>query len=437
MAVLKHILTKPVKKVTWASYGSHPDSWFFAYEMTDGTPTFEVGAGIPLALKQFIERITPVDDLRSALRVQLGNNDSFVAWAKTSWACYGVPAAVEAKLCQLSTVHMRSNSSSRGSLEGTLSQVAWHGDGTYFFVAHQDYFWNFDSSIVHNAWIKLWSGNTAAPSLTELSELVVSSVVSFASPRTNTAQLVAFDPHTPVAETFALIKKQHGAHEAPFVIHFHQDTTHTADAIQSAPPVQPVPDTRLQHIKCEPEQPDSFRWAISKSTGRPHPKDSWELELKNGQKVKVWIDLGRDWYLAENGLGIRGWVHSTWLAFCGGRVHKDSRSTYTRFQEDMRKLLVPGQLCDFPPLRDYMSECANAACQPLKTTTRIGICVHDLHMLLEGSGNYSYDWLKEERNVWHPDKFARYCHPSHKERLRTCAQEVFVLYGVLMDLCEE
>lgn len=102
----------------------------------------------------------------------------------------------------------------------------------------------------------------------------------------------------------------------------------------------------------------------------------------------------------------------------------------------MRKLLVPGQLREFPPLRGYMNECANAACQALRTTTQTGICVHDLHTSLERSGQYSYDWLKEERNVWHPDKFARYCQPSHKEQLKVSAHEVFVLYGVLMDMCE-
>lgn len=245
------------------------------------------------------------------------------------------------------------------------------------------------------------------------------------------------DPHAPVSETFAFIKKQHGVHEAPFIIHFYQDTTHTAEALEPAPPVQPIRYSRLQHIGREPEKPKFFRWAISKYTGRPHYKDSWELELEKGQKIKVWEDLGKDWYMAEDGRGIKGWVHGTWLAFCGSRVHKDPRSTYTQFQQDMHKLLIPGQLREFPPLRDYMSECANAACQRLRTTTQIGICVHDLHTLLEGSGQYSYDWLKEERNVWHPDKFARYCQPSHKEQLKISVQEVFVLYGILMDMCEE
>jgi hypothetical protein len=147
--------------------------------------------------------------------------------------------------------------------------------------------------------------------------------------------------------------------------------------------------------------------------------------------------MGRDWFIAGGRRNVRGWIHGTWLEFCGSGVHQDPQSTYTLFQQDMRKLLVPGQLREFPPLREYMGSCSDAACQPLRGCTKLGICSHDLQTLLEGSGCYSYAWLKEERNVWHPDKFAMYCDPEHKERLKESAQEVFVLYGVLMDMCSQ
>ena len=84
-----------------------------------------------------------------------------------------------------------------------------------------------------------------------------------------------------------------------------------------------------------------------------------------------------------------------------------------------------------------MNSCIISACEPPRDDTQLGICIHDLQTLLEGSGCYSYEWLKEERNVWHPDKFARYCHPDHKEQLKVLAQEVFVLYGILMNKCSQ
>lgn len=177
---------------------------------------------------------------------------------------------------------------------------------------------------------------------------------------------------------------------------------------------------------------------MSKRKGRPHCTDSWELELKKGEKVKVWEEKGANWYIVERKGGSRGFVHGTWLAFCGEKVHKDLGSAYTRFQEDTRQLLIPGsQLRTFPVLRDYTNDCANAACEALKSGSEVGICAHELQTLVEGSGCYSYEKLRQDRMVWHPDKFARFCHPEHRERLRGSAQELFVLYGVLMDMCSK
>lgn len=174
MEVLDSILAGHVRKVKWASYGSHPDSWVFAYEMTDGTSSIHVGPAIPAALLRFIDKISAAPDLRSALRVQLGANDSFVAYAKTSWAAHGIPKALEVELCQLSWTHMRSSTVTRGSLKGTLAQIAWHSDGSYYIDGQAGYFWHFNSSTMRRAWSELWSKTDTPPSLEELSELVVS-----------------------------------------------------------------------------------------------------------------------------------------------------------------------------------------------------------------------------------------------------------------------
>ena len=224
--------------------------------MADGASTFRVGAGIPSALRQFIDRISPVPDLCWALRVQLGNNDSFVAWAKTLWACYGVPKALEVELCQLSGSYMRPAAVTKGSLKGTLSQITWHEDGSYYVEGGEGRFWHFESSITRQAWAKLWSGKNATLSPEELSELVVSAPSQCHLFHTNTEQLVALGPHTPVGETFAFIKKQHNAREAPFVVNFYQDITHTTVKPEAAPAVQ---DMRLQHIARKPEKPTFFR----------------------------------------------------------------------------------------------------------------------------------------------------------------------------------
>jgi hypothetical protein len=178
MEVLGDISKDSTQKTTCASYGSHLDSWFFAYELADGTCAFRVGSAIPAALRQFLEKIGSSAHLRSDVRVQLGDNDSFVSWAKTSWACRGVPEALETALCQLSSAHVKSTTITRGSFKHAVNQLTWHSDGSYYVGSEEESSWNFSSSITLQAWRKLWLKTNRSPSFEELSELVVSSIPS-------------------------------------------------------------------------------------------------------------------------------------------------------------------------------------------------------------------------------------------------------------------
>jgi methylenetetrahydrofolate dehydrogenase (NADP+)/methenyltetrahydrofolate cyclohydrolase/formyltetrahydrofolate synthetase len=185
-----------------------------------------------------------------------------------------------------------------------------------------------------------------------------------------------------------------------------------------------------------PDEAMQFLWATCKKDGKPHARDSWELELKRDDKVKVIKDMGNDWFVVLNGKEMKGWAHGSWLDFENRKVRADAREAYTRFQEDVRTALVPGQLRDFPAMASYMDVCTKVECQPLKEeVSLLGICVHDLLALLQGSGKVSYEWLKEKRNVWHPDRFARFCLAECSERLKPMAEKMFVMYGVLMDAC--
>lgn len=177
-----------------------------------------------------------------------------------------------------------------------------------------------------------------------------------------------------------------------------------------------------------------FRWAFSKKSGRPHQNDTWELELTEGEGIKVVRDMGRDWYTAVNASGTIGWVHGSWINFADKEVHQDTKPGYTRFAEDLKKLLVPGELQEFPKMKSYIDECTRPECSATRQdTSSLGICVHDLQSLLNGSGRFSYEWLKEGRNLWHPDRFARFCHPEAVERLKPLAEQMFVMYGIFME----
>ena len=179
----------------------------------------------------------------------------------------------------------------------------------------------------------------------------------------------------------------------------------------------------------------AYRWAVSKYAGRSHSRDTWELDLKKGERVKVLDDRGKDWFLVENSHGIKGYAHGSWLDFRELRAHIDPREAYTRWTADTDKWLQLGAVRTFLSPTSYMNACTKDTCQPLKHEG-VGVCVHDLHELLRGSGQYSLDFLRAQRNRYHPDKFARFCHPDYKEELKTKAEGLFVLFGVLMDRLE-
>ncbi len=90
--------------------------------------------------------------------------------------------------------------------------------------------------------------------------------------------------------------------------------------------------------------------------------------------------------------------------------------------------------CASPPVAEYTQTRSSSFCRQFRGGRHLGMCVHDLQTLLEWSKCYSYAWLKEERNVWHPpmvDRFARYCYAECREELKWETFEGFVLYGIL------
>ncbi len=58
---------------------------------------------------------------------------------------------------------------------------------------------------------------------------------------------------------------------------------------------------------------------------------------------------------------------------------------------------------------------------------QLGICHHELELCLRGSGRYSVEWLKKERALWHPDKFAT------KGDAPLLADEMFKLFQRLIE----
>jgi hypothetical protein len=338
----------------------------------------------------------------------------------------------------------------KGSLRsGTLDNIQWHANGSFYIKSGARHIWYFNTKLASSTWNDLWKEQGRDERMRKINAELA---------------YVAIAPYAQQGETFAFIKKQSAAEDAPFIIHFEQEPLHTnltgsaeetssnrsSSAMTSDD--EPLPserpfasesstggqldgtDQRIKRMPLKHEEAVPFRWATSLKTGRPHGQDSWELELRQGDKVKVFRDMGHDWYVAMDRKGSKGWVHGSWLNFGNRMVHANAKDAYKEFREYVEKMLISGQLRAFPLMSSYIDACIRPGCRSLKEDpARLGICVHDLAILLEGAGAPSYDWLKAGRNVWHPDRFARFCRPAHADCLKRLAEQMFVMYGELME----
>lgn len=91
-------------------------------------------------------------------------------------------------------------------------------------------------------------------------------------------------------------------------------------------------------------------------------------------------------------------------------------------------------LSAFPYIPSTITICALPSCKILKSDTDgIQACHHDIERLLRASGLYSYEWLRQERLRWHPDRFGRLCEEGWREAGKRMAGEIFKMISILME----
>jgi hypothetical protein len=91
-------------------------------------------------------------------------------------------------------------------------------------------------------------------------------------------------------------------------------------------------------------------------------------------------------------------------------------------------------LTAFPYIPNSITSCTLPSCKILKSDLDgIQACQHDVERLLRASGLYSYEWLRQERLRWHPDRFGRLCEESWREAGKKMAGEMFKMIHALME----
>jgi hypothetical protein len=94
----------------------------------------------------------------------------------------------------------------------------------------------------------------------------------------------------------------------------------------------------------------------------------------------------------------------------------------------------PRLLTSFPYLPAAATACTQQTCAALKADA-VGIraCKHDVEALLRASGLFSYEWLRQERLRWHPDRFGRLCEEGWRDVGRKMAEEMFKIVDALVE----
>jgi hypothetical protein len=90
-------------------------------------------------------------------------------------------------------------------------------------------------------------------------------------------------------------------------------------------------------------------------------------------------------------------------------------------------------LTRFPYLPGKVAVCNQKVCVIAKADpSGLRACKHDVERLFRASGSYSYEWLRQERIRWHPDRFGWLCQPEWRDTGRKLAEEMFKIIESLM-----
>lgn len=162
-------------------------------------------------------------------------------------------------------------------------------------------------------------------------------------------------------------------------------------------------------------------------------KDKRELPLRKGEYLTIISEMSEFWYIVRNKEDKQGWVHSTWVTLLEEEP-QGPVELYSAWKARCDAAFAKGSLTTFPELPTSIRSCKAVSCANLKTQLgNLGVCQHDVASLLRGSGKYSYKFLKTERNSWHPDKFGQQCAPGNREELKKKSEQLFIIYGLLME----
>ncbi|KAF2731637.1 hypothetical protein EJ04DRAFT_363547 [Polyplosphaeria fusca] len=378
------IVSGSVVDIHWAALGSVRESWVLSFKDSEGKSNLGWGTDTPKRLQDILKSTAPSQHLR----VTLGPKQSFLAWSPDFIRWRDLPEDLEDALQGWLTPF--------GWRDGPPKTVTWGKHSAYFALSeYGSVKWGAGAAGDSNTW----------PIFLETTEEWVS------EPRFDwsTVAFIALDPL--IMDQFFVIREDgtwagsieesnEDALQAFASNFFRKAKARTKTGGKSGQPtssvsnpVDAIPDAAAQALyeKWATDVASGFASALTASSGKA--KGPKKLEIRSQS------------HNSKPGIP---------LVVNGGANAKLLRT--------------------FPYLPPAITTCMLQSCAaPKADPFGLRACKHDVERLLRASGLYSFEWLRQERLRWHPDRFGRLCAEEWREAGKKLAEEMFKIVGSLIN----
>lgn len=388
-------LLATASEVHWASLGAVPESWLLSFKDTSGRSSIRWGALLPQRLQTILGKTWHSPHLRFFL----GPNQSFIVWHPESIRWANLPLSLEDSLQSWLTPS--------GWRVGPPRIVTWGPEGAFFAMSeYGDVVYRLgdeDSWEIYKETVEEWKAERGF----SWSELA----------------FIALDPTT--SDQFIAIRKD--GTWAGSIDDINEDA---------------LEDFALNFFTKAKNSRQKRQSSQQNGAGTPHtPRTETRPNAATQALYEQWSKetAGR----LASALAAIGTPSSPTPTSPAMDIplRPKPRKIQIRSQSDMHEPPIqmtpsaPATLLGaFPYLPPAITICALPSCELLKSDP-LGIkaCRHDVEALMRASGLYSYEWLRQERLRWHPDRFGRLCDEGWREEGKKMAEEMFKIIDALME----
>ncbi|KAF2637588.1 hypothetical protein P280DRAFT_109466 [Massarina eburnea CBS 473.64] len=399
-----------VLDVQWASLGPIPESWILSFTDSTAKQNLAWGASIPRRLQTHLSKLTPSPFLRTFL----GPSGSYIVWDASSIRWAFLPATLEDTLQSWLTPS--------GWKAGPPRIVTWGEEDAFFAMSeYGDVAYRLGGKGGNGEWeiwketVEEWRGESG---------FVWSEVAYISIDPVTTDQFVAIRNDGTWAGS---IDDSNETALENFVVNFFRLTKK-----KPRPESTPQPQTNNYH---QYSQSYSHSNSQSRANGEYHQRSKSQPHPRPAETKPDTVTQAQ----------YESWATSTASSFASALAANTASPTHKapkKLQVRSQSSSIPasstsvGQgklLSTFPYLPTSVTTCKLPACAAQKSDpSSLRACKHDVERLLRASGLYSYEWLRQERIRWHPDRFGRMCEEGWRDEGRRLAEEMFKCIDTLI-----